>query len=74
MLITGKQKDSVREETTASFRHDENKRAKSTPKSAPPFEPPTEKDGRSTFEKKESQRPESIWEVCSTTVQRFHQR
>ena len=30
-----------------SFRHDEDKRAKSTPKSAPPSEPPTQKDGRS---------------------------
>ena len=30
-----------------SFWHDENKRSKSTPKSALPSEPPTEKDGRS---------------------------
>ena len=35
-----------------SFRHDEDKRAKSTPKSAPPSEPPTEKDGRSTSRRK----------------------
>ena len=31
-----------------SFRHDSNKRAKSTPKSCLPSEPPKEKDGRST--------------------------
>ena len=35
-----------------SFQHDENKRAKSTPKSATPSEPPTEKDGRSTSRRK----------------------
>ena len=32
---------------SCSFRHDENKRAKSTPKSASSSEPPTETDGRS---------------------------
>ena len=32
---------------SCSFRHDENKRAKSTPKSASSSEPPSEKDGRS---------------------------
>ena len=37
---------------SCSFRHDENKRAKSTPKSAPPSEPPKEKDGRSKSRRK----------------------
>ena len=35
-----------------SFRHDENKRAKSIPKSALSCEPPTEKDGRKTLRRK----------------------
>ena len=39
--INGKRKDSVREET--SVVHDEDKRAKPTPKSAPPSEPPTQR-------------------------------
>ena len=63
---------SVREETVAvsdttkislQIRH-------ATPTSAFPSEPPTENDGRSTSEKKESQRSESFWEVSSTNVQR----
>ena len=37
---------------SCSFRHDENKFAKSTPKSAPPSEAPTEKDCRSTSRRK----------------------
>ena len=35
-----------------SFSHDENNRAKSTPKSALSSEPPTEKDGRKTLRRK----------------------
>ena len=35
-----------------SFRHDEDKRAKSTPKTAPPSEPPTQRDGRSASRKR----------------------
>ena len=37
---------------SCSFGHDENERAKLTPKSAPPSEPPTGKDGRSASRKK----------------------
>ena len=55
---------------SCSFRHDENKRAKPTPKTAPPSEPQTQR-GRSTSRKKEPQKPESIWEVRSTAVQRL---
>ena len=39
--INGKQKDSVPDK--CSFRHDEDKRAKPTPKTAPPSEPPTQR-------------------------------
>ena len=38
-----------------SFRHDENKRAKSTPTSSPPSEPPTEKDGEILRERRVSE-------------------
>ena len=37
---------------SCSFRHDENERAKSTPKSARPSEPPTEKDSRNAPRRK----------------------
>ena len=37
---------------SCSFRHDEDKRAKPTPTSAPPSEPPTEKDGGNTSRSK----------------------
>ena len=49
--INGKQKDSVREETSVVVRHDEDKRAKPTPKTVPPSEPPTPR-GRSASRKK----------------------
>ena len=70
----GKQKNSVRKEILVVFRHDENKRAKQTPTSAPPSELLDRKGWQKYFEKKESQRPESIWEIISTDAQRLHQR
>ena len=50
--INGEQKDNVREEVVCSFWHDGIKRAKSTPKSPPTSEPPTQKDGRSISRRK----------------------
>ena len=55
-----------------SFRHDEDKRAKPTPRTTPPSETPTHR-GRSASQK-ESQEPESIWEFRSTAVQRLLER
>ena len=49
--INGKQKDSVREETNAVLRHEGHERAKPTPKTAPPCEPPTPR-GRSASRKR----------------------
>ena len=49
------------------------RRARPTPKTAPPSEPPTQR-GRSTSRKRERQRPESVWEVESTAVQRLLER
>ena len=66
MCYQWKEKGQCSKGDNCSFWHDENKRANSTPKSAPPCEPPIEKN--------EPQRLESIWEVISTTVQRFHQK
>ena len=59
---------------SCSFWHDDNKRAKSTPKSAPHLWTTDRNGWWKYIEKKESERPESMWEVCSTTVQRLHQR
>ena len=42
-----------------SFRHDGDELAKSTPKTAPPSEPPTQR-GRRASRKKNPQRPQSI--------------
>ena len=44
-----------------SKRHESNDRAKPTPKSAPPCEPPTQR-GRSASRKKKRQRQKSDWE------------
>ena len=44
--ISGKQKDSVREETNRVFRHDFYEHAKPTPTTAPSSEPPTPRGGR----------------------------
>ena len=49
--ISGKRKDSVRGETKCSFRHDEDKRAKSTPKTTPPSEPSTQRGGSASRRK-----------------------
>ena len=54
-----------------SFRHDGHERAKPTPITAPPSESPKQKKRWKCVEKKEPQRPESIWEVRSTAVQRL---
>ena len=48
----GKQKRQCSSRHNCSFGHDGDKRAKPTPKSAPPSEPLTQKDGRSASRKK----------------------
>ena len=53
-----------------TFRHVEYKRAKPTPETAPPSEPPTQR-GKSASRKRNPQRSESVWEVQSTAVQRL---
>ena len=59
---------------SCSFRHDENKRAKSTPKSAPPSEPPIAKDGGSTSRRKSLRGRSPSGKLSSAAVQRWHQR
>ena len=49
------------------------RRARPTPKTAPSSEPPTQRRG-SASRKREPQRPESVWEVESTVVQRLPER
>ena len=65
--ISGKQKDSVREETNA-VSGDEH--VKSAPKKKlHPLSTNTKR--KKCVEKKEPQRPEPVWEVQSTAVQRL---
>ena len=48
----GKQKGQCSRGDKCSFRHDEDKRAKPTPKTAPPSEPPTQRGRRESRKKK----------------------
>ena len=58
MLSTESKKGQCSRGDSCSARHDENKRAKSAPKSAPPSELPTDKDGES-FSRRKSLRGRS---------------
>ena len=68
-----KAKGQCSREDKCSFRHDGDERAKPTPKTAPPFEPPTQR-GSSASRKKELESQESVWEVRSTAAQKFIER
>ena len=72
--INGKQKDSAQKETLVVPSHDENKRGTSKHPSSLAAEPQTkEKRCGKSIERKVSQRPVSVWEEKSKTVQRLHQ-